>query len=165
MMTSKKRASVALMTIGVTLGAAACSRAGSDPMDAQLKQDLAAVSNGSIELAPKAAQSQVVVSAIEGGPQAAPARASTVKRTQSKPVTKPVAKPAPRPAERVAEAPAPAPARSPVVQSPVQPAPTPSPAPVEPAPLPRATNKPAPRQSGPYKTEAEIFRQMPWLRP
>ncbi len=164
-MTSKKRAFAALMTIGVAVAAGACSKAGSDPMDAQLKQDLETVSSGSIELAPKAARSQVVVSAIEGGPQAAPTRASTVKRTQSKPVTKPVAKPAPRPAERVAEAPAPAPARSPVVQSPVQPAPTPSPAPVEPAPLPRATNKPAPRQSGPYKTEAEIFRQMPWIRP
>ena len=164
-MTSKRRAFAALMTIGVALGAGACGRAGSDPMDAQLKQDLEAVSNGSIELAPKAAQSQVVVSAIEGGPQAEPAHASTVKHTPSKPVTKPVAKPAPRPAERVAEASAPAPVPSPVVEIPVQPAPTPSPAPVEPAPLPKATNKPAPRQSGPYKTEAEIFRQMPWIRP
>ena len=165
MMTSQKRAFAALMTIGMTLGAAACGKAGSDPMDAQLKQDLEAVSSGSIELAPKAAQSQMVVSAIEGGPRAEPARASTVKRTQSKPVTKPVAKPAPRPAERVAEAPAPAPVRTPVIEIPTQPAATPAPAPAEPAPLPRATNKPAPRQSGPYKTEAEIFRQMPWIKP
>jgi len=165
MMTSQKSAFAALMTIGVTLGAAACSRPGSDPMDAQLKQDLAVVSGGSIELAPKAAPSQVVVSAIEGGPQAAPARASTVKRAQSKPVTKPVAKPAPRPTDRVAEAPAPAPVRAPVMEVPTQPAAIPAPAPVEPAPLPKATNKPAQRQSGPYKTEAEIFRQMPWIRP
>jgi len=164
MMKTQKRA---VLSATAVLIVSACSRTDAVPMDSQLKQDLAAVSNGALELAPKAAQNQMVVSAIEGGPSSTPARASTPKRAQPKQVAKPVA-PAPRPAERVAEhvVVAKAPVPEPVVQAPA-PAAVPS-VTVEPAPLPplpRATTKPAPRQTGPYKTEAEIFRQMPWIKP
>ena len=151
-----------LIAAGVVLmcAAAACSRSSSPSMDAGLKSDLAAVGGSSVELAPKAAQPQMVVSAIEGGPTAAPARASVHKSN----TPKSVAKAAPRKTETVAQAPQPAP--EPVVVAPAS-APAPS---VEPAPLPpvsRQSTRESSRsqRAGPYKTEAEIFRQMPWIKP
>jgi hypothetical protein len=139
----------------------ACGRSNTASMDDGLKQDLAAVGGSSIELAPKSTNQQAVVSAIEGGPTSAPARASTRKPN----VPKPVVKMPQRPMKSVAQVSAPvseptpvAPAPAPVVAAPVEPAPLPpAPQPVE-----RQQSR---RQAGPYKTEAEIFRQMPWIRP
>jgi len=137
----------------------ACGTSNTASMDEGLKRDLAAVGGSSVELAPKPSNQQVVVSAIEGGPQSAPMRASTKKATAPKPVTKRTQ----RPVQSVAQAPAPAP--TPVV---VAPAPVEA-SPVEPAPLPPiqapVARQPTKRQAGPYKTEAEIFREMPWIRP
>jgi hypothetical protein len=141
---------------------AACGRPNKTSMDDGLKQDLAAIGGSSVELAPKTASSQMVVSAIEGGPTSAPARASTKKPTAPKPVVKPPQ----RPSQTIAEIPTPAqtPSPTPVVTSPAPVATTPvEPAPLPPAPVARR-QQPA-RQNGTYKTEAEIFRQMPWIRP
>ena len=140
---------------------AACGRSRTSSMDDGLKNDLAAVGGSSMELAPKPANQQMVVSAIEGGPTSAPARVSSKKSTAPKPVVRPPR----RPVQSVAEAPAPAPAPTRVL---VAPAPVEA-TPVEPPPLPparpQATTRQQSRQAGPYKTEAEIFRQMPWIRP
>jgi hypothetical protein len=142
-------------------GVAACS-GGSKPMDDGLKQDLAA-SSSALEMAPSAAKPQVVVSAIEGGPQSAPAPAA------HRVIPKPTPKPAPRVASnqnRAVEAPAPAPQ---ITQpAPSAPAPQAEPAPLptrEPPPLPPAPNSSQGRQKGVYKTEGQIFQQMPWIRP
>jgi len=150
-------------TTALFIGAAACSNksAGPDPALAAAL-DAAGGSGSGLALAPRGNPSQVVVSPIEGGPQAAPKKAAPQR----------VYKPAPRAAEtRVAAAPereAEQPlAAPPVAPQPVQPQ-TQQPAPVQPAPP--AGNRPQPVQTqqaqhGPYKTEAEIFRQMPWIRP
>jgi hypothetical protein len=152
-----KRAGLTAATLAL-VAAAACSNK-AQPIDSSLKADLDAVAGSSLELAPTGAKAQVVVSSIEQGPQASPAAASRA----------PVAKPAPRApkkaAARTVRQPAPAPARQTVAD--VAPEPQPvqqAPATIEqPAPVQRPT---APqRQSGTYKTEAEIFRQMPWIRP
>lgn len=160
-----KRAAVAAAIATVIAGAACRNQ---QPADDGLKADLDAAvghagsSSGAIELAPSASRSQTVVSAIEGGPSAAPARASAqrtpqpMRRAASRPTTH-VAQlqtriEAPRRAQQ--EAVTDAPAAEPTV------APTPAPAP-RPAPV-----QQQPRQDGRvYKTEAEIFRQMPWIRP
>lgn len=147
-MTTRKIAGSFAAAIGVLL--TACSRSNTKSMDDGLKQDLAAVSGSSVELAPKAGNQQMIVSAIEGGPQSAPAHASAKKPSAPKPVVAPPK----RPTQSVAQAPTPAPVNA----SPVEPAPLPpAPAPVE--------RRESRRQTGPYKTEAEIFRQMPWIRP
>ena len=139
---------------------AACSRDRQNAVDPALAADLQAVSGGSssssLELAPASNKSQVVVSAIEGGPTSAPKRAST------RPVYHPTQRPAPRVAttRQVVNAPAPveaapveAPAPQPVEQiRQVQQAPAPAPAPTQ-------------RQPGVYKTEAEVFSKMPWIKP
>jgi hypothetical protein len=100
----------------------------------------------------------MVVSAIEGGPTAAPKRVALARSNTPAPVRPPIQPhktetAAPRAAVEPVQAPAPASA---------EPAPSPS---VEPPPLPPATRGPSSRQQGTYKTEAEIFRQMPWIRP
>src|SRR5690242_8177693 len=105
----------------------ACGRSNMASMDEGLKQDLAAIGGASMELAPKSANQQMVVSAIEGGPVSAPTRASTQKPTAQKPVAR---KPT-RPAQTVAQLPTPSPAPAPVA---TRPAPVES-SPVEPAPL------------------------------
>ena len=138
---------------------AACGRSNAAPMDESLKRDLAAVGGSSVELAPKSATQQMVVSAIEGGPTAAPARTSSRKPTGSTPIVK-----APqRPTQSVAQVPTPGPTPVATTSVPVEATP------VEPAPLPplpaSVARQSSPRQAGPYKTEAEIFRQMPWIRP
>ena len=143
----------------------ACGRSNTVSMDDGLKQDLAAVGGASMELAPKSANQQMVVSAVEGGPTSAPAHTSTKKPTAPKPIVKNPT----RPVQSVAQLPTPSPAPAPVVTSP---APVES-SPVEPAPLPPlprtvqapVARQPSTRQAGPYKTEAEIFREMPWIRP
>jgi len=152
-------AGVLAASLVVLSAVAACGRTDKAVViDDELKRDLAAVGSGSVELAPKAGQSQVVVSAIEGGPTSAPERSKTPPKTSQ---PRPAATKAVSPVERVASAPRPAPVSSPATQT--------SPdvvAPVEPAPLPPVKPQPvAPQRSGPYKTEAEIFRQMPWIKP
>lgn len=141
-----------LIAAGVALmGAAACSNK-NEAMDSALKADIQSAAGGGIELAPTAAKSQVVVSAIEGGPKAAPAPAA------KKPTPVKSRKPTVQAAE--VEAPTPAPAPEPVQEQPVIEAPMPRPAPVTRAPA------QAPREDKRvYKTEAEIFRQMPWIKP
>lgn len=139
----------------------ACGGSNTASMDEGLKQDLASVGSSSMELAPKSANQQMVVSAIEGGPTSAPVRASSKKPTSPKPVVKPPKQPMQSVAEAAAPSPTPAPviaAPAPVEASPVEPAPLP---PIQ-APVARQSTK---RQTGPYKTEAEIFREMPWIRP
>ena len=130
---------------GVALIAAtACSKkgSGSGSMDDALRADLEQAGASGLELAPKVGR-QMVVSPIEGGPRAAPA--PVLRRVGTT-----VRRPAPR--RTVAARPETAPA------SPRATVPTPTP---QPAPQ----SHPQQRQPGVYSTEAEIFRQMPWIRP
>jgi hypothetical protein len=152
------------------IGVGACSNSGK-PMDNGLKQDLAAAggtaaSGNDLELAPKSASSQLVISAIEGGPTVAPARAAH----------KPIPKPTPKPAARLA-----ANRNQPVVTEPAPSAPAPQPEParapepqpqaraVEPPPLPSIArpmpNRSQGQQPGVYRTEGEVFKNMPWIKP
>jgi hypothetical protein len=142
---------VGLIAAGFALIGTACGR-NSGPMDAALKNDLAAVGGSSVELAPRA-QPQVVISPIEAGPQASPVKAS--RKTTPKVPTR--AAP-----ERVAVAQSapPTPTPTSTVRHEISPATT-----AEPAPLPPMSRAPAQRQQGTYKTEAEVFRQMPWIKP
>jgi hypothetical protein len=135
------------------ISVAACSNK-SQPMDESLKQDIAAV-----RAAPSA---QMVVSALEAGEAATPAPVSHKRAPQ----------PVKRPAQQVAQirTPAPAAAPAPTPRTPaVQVTPSaPVEQPVEAAPAPSRQAAPARAEDshhGPYKTEAEIFRQMPWIRP
>jgi hypothetical protein len=133
------------------IGVAACSNK-SPQMDESLKQDIAAV-----RMAPSA---QMVVSALEAGESATPAPGARTRAPQ------PVNRPAKQVAQNRAPAPAPTP-RTPPVQVTAS---TPVEQPVEAAPTPSRQAAPAPARAedqhhGPYKTEAEIFRQMPWIRP
>ena len=124
---------------GVTLiAAAACSKNGNGAasMDEGLRSDLQQAGATGLELVPKAGR-QMVVSPIEGGPRAAPAPTAHRVRTT-------VQRPTPR---RTVAA---------------RPEPTPAP---QPAPQPARQSQPQQRQPGVYSTEAEIFRQMPWIRP
>lgn len=127
------------------IGVAACSNK-SPQMDESLKQDIAAV-----RMAPSA---QMVVSALEAGESAKPAPVARKRAPQ----------PVNRPAKQVASNHTPTP-RTPAVavtpSAPIQ-------QPVEAAPAPSRQAAPARAEDphhGPYKTEAEIFRQMPWIRP
>jgi outer membrane biosynthesis protein TonB len=157
-MTNTKRAGLVAAAIAL-IGAGACGK-NSQPVDGSLKADLDAVAgnHSALELAPASAKSQMIVSAIEGGPKASPAPASR----QTTP------KPTPRPAARVAQRQQPAPAPQPVEAE--APAPAPQEAVIENVPAPRPSPvrapMPAPQQDKRvYKTEAEIFRQMPWIKP
>jgi hypothetical protein len=138
------------------VGLGACSNK-SRPMDDALKSDLSAAggSASAIELAPTGARNQTVVSAIEGGPTAAPKRAAPAKVPQ--PSRKATARVAQREAPAPQRAAVPAPQQAPVRAEPVIEAPAPQPAPA-PAPAPQQDKRV-------YKTEAEIFRQMPWIKP
>jgi hypothetical protein len=140
---------------------AACSKGRDAALDPTLSADLQAANGGnagaaasSLELAPAGNKAQVVVSALEGGPTSAPKRASV----------KPRPAPTPKPAPRVASARAPEPAPAPVQSAPIE---APAPEPIQQAPAARPTPVPAPvgRQPGVYKTEAEIFRQLPGIKP
>src|SRR4051812_1374503 len=92
-----------IAALAALIGAGACSNK-TQPVDASLKADLAAAggSNGDLQLAPSAAKSQMVLSAIEGGPQAAPKRAAPA------PTPKPQVRQPARAAVRQSPAPAPA---------------------------------------------------------
>lgn len=141
-----------IAAIAALIGAAGCDRSG-PVADEGLKRDLAAAAGGGLELAPTAPRSQVVVSSIEGGPSSTPKRASE-KRTPTRST---------RPTVRVADRQAPAPAPKPVATEPAPVVATPS---QEQAPAPITRPAPAPaQQKRVYKTEAEIFRDMPWIRP
>lgn len=138
---------------------AACNSAKKAEIDPSLKADLAAIggTSGDLQLAPNSAKSNVVVSEIEGGPKAAPARATVAR------APRPTTKQAPPKVDITPEVQAPT--RSEVAAS--EPAPAPVPQPEQPAiQAPRPTQAPAQQQDRRvYKTEAEIFRQMPWIRP
>src|SRR5215510_15015078 len=140
-----------LVAAAAAIGVAGCSR-GNQPMDDELARDLAAVR--------AAPTSQFQISPTEAGlspSPRAPARTTQPTRRPAKQAVAPRTPPktpAPTPAPRavVVEAPS-APARSEVIDAPPAPRPTRAPASAD-----------EPRR-GPYKTEAEIFRQMPWIRP
>lgn len=160
-MNTKRRSQ--LIGATVILAAAACGKSAS-PVDDGLARDLAAIKSASsdLELAPRAAKPQVVVSAIEGGPQAATARAPKAPSTRSEshaPQTrapKPAVQTSVRSATVAEQAPAPAPAPAPRKTSERS---------ADPAPLPSSGAAPREQQHGTYSTEAEIFRRMPWIRP
>jgi hypothetical protein len=141
---------------GITalIGAAACNKSG-PVTDDGLKRDLAAAGASGLELAPTASRPQVVVSAIEAGSTSAPKRSSS-RRTPS---------PARRGATRVSPKQPRSPAPPPVPIS-AEAAPVAEPSPGEPtsAPITRPASSASP-QHRVYKTEAEIFRDMPWIRP
>jgi len=158
---SAKRAG-AFTLLAALASLAACGADKPSALDESLKADLAAAgahSDATFELAPSSARSLTVVSAIEGGPKAAPTRAATAR--------------APRPVTQVKRQ---APARETAVPRTAS-SEAPTSAPNEPAPAPAEADAPAisaPRPSPSaaqqqdrrvYKTEAEIFRQMPWIRP
>src|SRR5262249_25570100 len=148
-----------LVSAVVALAAvAACSSTKKTEIDPSLKADLAAVggNSGDLQLAPTSAKSSVVVSEIEGGPKAAPARATPTRAPRPTPKKAPPA----TSVDREVTAPAP----SQVAVSEPTPAPQPQPQPAVQAPQPIPAQ--APRQDHRvYKTEGEIFRQMPWIRP
>jgi hypothetical protein len=142
------------------IGAAACNREGSAVADDALVRDLAAAGAAGasgLELAPSTTRSQVVVSAIEAGETSAPKRATPKQAPRATSHAAPHAakqqlpNATPKPSPVVAEAPSVPPA--------TEPAPAPAPVITRPAPAQQ------PQQHGVYKTEAEIFRQMPWIRP
>ena len=143
-----------LIAAGSALIVAAACGSNEDTMDESLKRDLASVAGNAVELAPRAQSSQLVISPVEAALSAAPAAVSR----------KVAPKAAPRAPIRVATT-APvteqsAPARSVERRTVASPAVA-----TEPPPLPPMTRRPAQRQSGTYKTEAEVFRQMPWIKP
>jgi len=157
----KTRRVVASFAAASAVLLAACGRSNTASMNDGLKSDLAAAGGSSVELASHSVSPQLVISPAEDGPVSAPAHASSRKPTAPEPVVKPPQ----RPTQSVAEAPVPTPVPAPVVTAPAPVQATPA----EPAPLPPAPKAPVARQqsrqTGPYKTEAEIFRQMPWIRP
>lgn len=140
--------------IAAMIGAAACSRSGSVADDG-LKRDLAAASSGGLELAPSTARPQMIISPIEAGPASAPKRAAP--RRAPSPAVRPTVHVAARRAPTPVQAPAPSPVANesaPVASAPVA------------APAPATRPAPAPSQDRRvYKTEAQIFRDMPWIRP
>jgi hypothetical protein len=140
--------------IAALIGTAACNKSG-PVADDGLKRDLAAASASGLELAPTASRSQVVVSAIEAGPMSAPKRTST--RRAPSPAPRGTAHVSAKQARSPSPKPSPAAAESAPVAQPSAPEPTP-------APITRPSSA-ASQQHRVYKTEAEIFRDMPWIRP
>jgi hypothetical protein len=157
----RRRQVAASFAAAIAVLLSACGRSKKGAMDEALKRDLAAVGGSSVELAPNAATQQMVVSAIEAGPTSAPVHTSARKPNAPKPVVQPPK----RPVQSVAQAPTPAPSPAPRVTAPepVEASPM-EPAPLPPVQKPVVRQQPS-RQTGPYKTEAEIFRQMPWIKP
>ena len=138
----------------VLTATAACNKTStSQPMDDGLKNDLVAATS---------VQPQVVVSAEEAGETSSPIHAAP------RHIPKPTAKPAPHLASDRNPAPAPAPTPAKIITQaptpqPQQPAAAADPAPAAAAPAPAP--HPAQQQPGVYKSEGQIFRQMPWIRP
>jgi hypothetical protein len=147
-----RRAGTIAALIGLA-AAGACNR--SPAADTSLQADLKAASGGDLELASHSANSQLVVSPLEATPSATPQKAAPHR----------AAAPVSRPAAHVASHRTPAPhatvQHTPERVAAHEPAAAPAPVGAEPAPMPQ----PAARQPGVYKSEAEIFRQMPWIRP
>jgi len=162
---SRQRGRIVAAASMILVCAAACGRSNTQPIDAGLQNDLAA--------AGKANTATTFTSALE--------------LDGSKPATAPVAQthaPLRAPHKAVSHTPtqvsreqaAPQQAPTPVIAppaptvdvTPTAPAPTvQQPAP-QAAPLPMPQAQQAPQQQprhGPYKTEAQIFQQMPWIRP
>jgi len=140
-----------LVAAAAAIGVAGCSR-GNQPMDDALVRDLAAV-----RAAPTA---QFAISPTEAGLSPSPKAPARTAQPTRRPAKQAVA---PRTPPRT-PAPAPAP-RAVVVQAPSAPARTEV---IDAPPAPRPARAPASAEEphrGPYKTEAEIFRQMPWIRP
>jgi hypothetical protein len=136
----------------VALAGVACSKSG-QPMDDGLKQDLAAV---------KTSASHVSISPVELGERSTPAPQQHAPR----PVKLQAAAVAPK--HVVAQVPQVEKAPDPVlvVQAPLpapQPVEQPAPAAAKPTPVPMRSN--GEEQHGRYKSEAEVFRQMPWIKP
>ena len=155
MSTSIKR--TGLVSAIVALASVAACGNKQQEIDPSLKADLAAVggSSSDLQLAPSSAKSNVIVSEIEGGPKAAPKRAAQV----------PTPKPTPRRAPQVASKQLPVEAPTPTEVAASEPAPEPV---HEQTAMQAPRQAPAPAQQQDrrvYKTEAEIFRQMPWIRP
>lgn len=160
MSVAQKRAGL-IVAASALVGIAACGN-NAKPMDDGLKQDLAAAGSSGLML-PNSASPQLVVSPDEAGPTSAP------KTATHKPVPRPTTHRAPQLAANRSvsvEAPAPQPAtQAPAAGAPVQQS---EPAPAkqaEPAPLPPDTHPSRERQKGVYKSEGDIFRQMPWIKP
>ncbi len=134
------------------VAASACNRS-SPTVDASLKADLQAAGGG----VANGVSPQLVISPLEASPTASLTHAAPKRTPQasSKPTT------------RVADKPAINPAPAPVVAAVTAPAaPTASaPVPSDPAPIAQPVRGQAQQQRGVYKTEGEIFRQMPWIRP
>lgn len=158
----------ASLIIGTFVGVAATACGKSSAVDTSLASDLAAASGkvSSLELAPQSSESRLVVSAVEAGPEASPAP-----RAPRAPAAKPTTHAAPRHVAPKAPAPR-APAHTSVATAEPAPEPAPRPQPKatherapDPAPLPSMPSTGRERQHGTYSTEAEIFRQMPWIRP
>lgn len=140
-----------IVAAAMLVAASACNRS-SPSVDASLKADLQAaggdVANG--------VSPQLVISPLEATPTASPTRAAPKRTPQAS------SKPTIRVADKPAINPTPAPAAATVT------APTPNvsaPTPSEPAPIAQPVRGQAQQQRGVYKTEGEIFRQMPWIRP
>ena len=150
MTTAFKRARLIAVVSTLIVAAACGSNEGS--MDESLKRDLASLAGNSVELAPRAQSSQLVISPVEAARASAPA-------TASRKVAPKASSRAPSPV-----ASAPAPEHSAPTQTTERRTVT-SPSAAEPAPLPPLSRPPTQRQSGTYKTEAEVFRQMPWIKP
>jgi len=143
-----------LIAAGSALIVAAACGSNEEAMDESLKRDLASAAGNGVELAPRTQTSQLVISPVEAAPASAPAavkRKVAPKAPNRTPVRAATTAPV-----REQSAPAPTVERQTVA--------TPAAA-TEPPPLPPMTRRPTQRQSGTYKTEAEIFRQMPWIKP
>ena len=155
-----RRAGTIAALIGLT-AAAACSRASA--ADASLQADLKAASGGDLELASHSATSQLVVSPLEATPSATPQKAAPHRASvpTSRPAVHVASHQTPTPRATVQRTPERVAAHEPAPAPEATPAPAPAPSRTEAAPAPQ----PAARQPGVYKSEAEIFRQMPWIRP
>jgi hypothetical protein len=156
-----RKAGLLIAGLGV-VATAACGKKNS--VDDALSRDISAAgASSSLQLAPRGGTTQTVVSAIEGGPQAAPVHA------MHKPVARPLTHPAPLRAAPQHPAPAPSAAVVQTIPAPQRsPAPTPAESPRDVPPLPPfpdAQGSGKARERGAYGTESEIFQRMPWIRP
>src|SRR5215218_5737034 len=124
-----------LFAVAATLVTAAACGKSAAAADESLTRDLAAATGtgGDIELAPRAARNQTVVSAIEGGPTAAPKKASVAPSKTPAPVRR---QPQPQPQPKMTTAA--------IEEAAVEPTPAPAPRSAEPAPAPARAVEPPP---------------------
>jgi hypothetical protein len=141
-----------VVAAAVALAGMACSKNG-QPMDDGLKQDLAAV---------KTSAAHVSISPIELGERITPAPQQHAPRPAKEPSAALAPKHVVAQAPQVEKVPDP----TPVVHAPAAaplPVEQPAPAAAKPTPAPMRSN--GEEQHGRYKSEAEVFRQMPWIKP